>query len=237
MEVCPGGAAGLPCCAQRLARLHHLPGPDEEVLEVGVKRLLPAAVAQAEIVAVGRAPPGGRYDAVHRGQHLCPFRAGEVCAPVKGFFAGEGVGAPAVGVRDAPSIRPQWEADGLRRPHPFQRAALRRSLGGTGPQHSHTEQNGAERREDDPPLCALLSCPHWRPSCSLHCMQQKGQPEHKKAAASFGADGSRSDHFRKYPSRRPSRPVLRERLSVTTMGMGAGAAFACGFSAGAGAAG
>ena len=59
MKVRPGGAARLPRCPQRLTCLHHLSGPNEEVLQMGVKRLLPAAVAQAEVVAVGRAPPGG----------------------------------------------------------------------------------------------------------------------------------------------------------------------------------
>ena len=45
MKVRPGGAARLPRCPQRLTCLHHLSGPNEEVLQMGVKRLLPAVYA------------------------------------------------------------------------------------------------------------------------------------------------------------------------------------------------
>ena len=172
MKVRPGGAARLPRCPQRLTCLHHLSGPNEEVLQMGVKRLLPAAVAQAEVVAVGRAPPGGSDDAVHCGQHQRAFRTCKVSAAMERLFAGDGVGAPAVGVRDPPCRRTQREAGRLRGPYPFQRTALGRGFCGTGPQSGHAEQDSAEHRKNHPSFCFMLSCPHRRPSCFLYCMRQ-----------------------------------------------------------------
>ena len=187
---------------------------------MGVKRLLPAAVAQAEVVAVGRAPPGSSDDAIHRGQHQRAFRTCEVCAAMERLFAGDGVGAPAVGVRDPPCRRTQREAGRLRGPYPFQRTTLGRGFCSTGPQSGHAEQDSAEHRKNHPSFCFMLSCPHRRPSCFL-LLYAAGQYKMPPALRASGI----GDYFRKCSSRRLSRPVRRGRLSVTTMGIGAGAAF------------
>lgn len=64
VQVCPGGTARLSGSAQPLACCNHLPGPDIEILHVGIERFLPVPMGQPDIVAVSGSTPGGGHHAV-----------------------------------------------------------------------------------------------------------------------------------------------------------------------------
>ena len=86
--MCPGGTARLSGSAQPLARCNHLPGPDIEILHVGIERFLPIPMGQPDIVAVSGSTAGGSHHASSAAGLVC-LPAGKVHAPVvTGFFPG-----------------------------------------------------------------------------------------------------------------------------------------------------
>ena len=115
VQVCPGGTARLSDCPKALARLHHFPCPDIEILHVGIDCFLPVPMGQPDIVAVSGSTPGGGHHAVQCRKDWCALLAGKVHAPVEGFFPGKGILPPAIRVRDTPRCRFQREEERLPR--------------------------------------------------------------------------------------------------------------------------
>ena len=181
MQVCPGGTARPSGSAQPLARCNHLPGPDIEILHVGIERFLPVPMGQPDIVAVSGSTPGGGHHAVQCRKDWCALLAGKVHAPVEGFFPGKGILPPAIRVRDTPRRRFQREAERLPRLCLFQAGSRRDIFARTDREHSARQQNDQQHRQSQHrcPLisivfpCSSMFCLHLFALRSGKCMQKE----------------------------------------------------------------
>ena len=95
VQVCPGGTARLSGSAQPLACCNHLPGPDIEILHVGIERFLPVPMGQPDIVAVSGSTPGGGHHASSAARLVCPPRR-QGPRPGGRLFPGKGILPPAI---------------------------------------------------------------------------------------------------------------------------------------------